>query len=103
MSLRGYIAGAAALGLIVSHGWTAWHFHGRGYDRRTAEYDEARRDTETKLLDAAQENTRRALHFQEMNAARSFRVMEVEDAARNDVDKCRVPSPDSLRRLNWRW
>lgn len=103
MTLRAYIAGAAVLGLLASYAFVAWHFHGRGYDKRTAEYNEARRETETELFDAAEENNRRALQFQEMNADRSFRAMEVEDAARNDVDECRVPEPDSLRRLEWRW
>ncbi|MBN2760864.1 MAG: hypothetical protein JXQ79_10215 [Rhodobacteraceae bacterium] len=103
MSRRAYIMGAAALGLVASHAFVAWHFHGRGYDKRDSEYAEARRQTEGDLLTAAQEVNRRALQFQEMNAARSFRVMEVEDAARKDVDVCRVPSADSLRRLEWRW
>ncbi|WP_092888296.1 hypothetical protein [Roseicitreum antarcticum] len=93
----------AAVAVAASYGATWWHGLSTGIDRTEERYRAAQDKVQADLFRSAEALSIRALELEQLDADLSARAMEAEDAARRDPDVCRIPSPDSLRRLEERW
>jgi uncharacterized membrane protein len=103
MTLRGYLAIGTVLALLVSHAWVARQAFDSGVASVRVEVMAAQAQAQAALIRAADAVSMQALDVLKQQAALTVRAREAEDAARANPDPCRVPTADSLRRLETRW
>jgi hypothetical protein len=81
-----------------------WHGYSTGRDAERLEQFDRITDLESDLARISAANRAAAAQIEAMRAAQAALARELEDEARNDPDAVhRVPSGDSLRRLERRW
>jgi LPS O-antigen subunit length determinant protein (WzzB/FepE family) len=100
---RSWIISAALAALVLSNGASLMRGKAWGERVATARFTAAQARAQTEIFRAADALSMRAFALQEMETELSARAMEAEDAARRDFDPSRVPTADSLHRLETRW
>lgn len=102
LRLAPYVIGAAlAVGLI---GGIWWHGHSTGRQAERLDNMSQIAALESRLADVSAANRAAAAELEARRIAQATLAQEIEDEARKDPDAVRrVPSPDSLRRLERRW
>ena len=81
-----------------------WHGYDVGRDAERLEQAEQIKALESRLADVSKANRDAATKLEAARRAQEYLAMELEDEARNDpAAGSRIPSPDSVRRLERRW
>ncbi|MEC8629866.1 MAG: hypothetical protein VXY73_07230 [Pseudomonadota bacterium] len=103
MIARLWPALALVAAVVAAAGVGARWMYRTGYGAAVADQAEARAAVQADLDAAGRRVFQAAEQLERDRAEHAVLIAELEEQANADFDSCRVPSADSLRRLNARW
>lgn len=104
LQLLAWILLGAALSTASAYGIGLWVGHARGSAETAAKVEEARQEVQSDLYKLGERIARMGAELEQTKVERDRNAEELENAARADPGASRrVPTPDSLQRLQQRW